>query len=63
MDGENLIKIRLLCSVAGVNISYAKGEIVEVPESIARALVDANYAEIVETPPPKKAEKRPSSKV
>jgi hypothetical protein len=43
------MKIKILTSCAGINFSYASGQIVDVPDKIAKDLIKAGHAEGVKS--------------
>lgn len=43
------MKIKILTSCAGINFSYASGQIVDAPDKIAKDLIKAGHAEGVKS--------------
>lgn len=44
------MKIKLLTSIATIEASHATGEVIEMTDDDAKAMIDAGYAEAVEAP-------------
>jgi len=53
------VKIRLITSVAGTEYTFAAGQEVDAPESIARDLIQGGHAVPVATTTAQRAEKQP----
>lgn len=52
---ERTMHIRILTSIAGTSFAWHPGQIVDVPERLARALADGRRAELVRPERPRRA--------
>lgn len=52
------MKVKLTCARAGHGVSYAPGEVVDVPTAEAKSLLELGQAEAVAEKPVQRAEKR-----